>query len=210
MDLDVFLRACDGFFPKERILSHDLAEGNLLRAALATQTVLSDGTPKTALSYYMRQHRWLRGDLQILPYLCRFVRSEKGNTIRNPMTSLSKFKIADNFLRAAEPLISLLLLALGFGIGGKTAFVCAFFVFLPIVWRALETVFFGVCHRGFTAFSDALKGACFQTASMAYEGYLFADACVRILYRFFVSKRNFLNWTTAFEGDSFSAQSLDF
>jgi len=209
LDIDVFLRACDGFFPKERILSHDLAEGNLLRAALATQTVLSDGTPKTALSYYMRQHRWLRGDLQILPYLCRFVRSEKGNTIRNPMTSLSKFKIADNFLRAAEPLISLLLLALGFGIGGKTTFVCAFFVFLPIVWRALETVFFGVCHRGFTAFSDALKGACFQTASMAYEGYLFADACVRILYRFFVSKRNFLNWTTAFEGDSFSAQSLD-
>ena len=51
LDIDVFLRACDGFFPKERILSHDLAEGNLLRAALASQTVLSDGTPKNALSY---------------------------------------------------------------------------------------------------------------------------------------------------------------
>ena len=209
LDIDIFLRACDGFFPKERILSHDLAEGNLLRAALATQTVLSDGTPKNALSYYMRQHRWLRGDLQILPYLLRFVRNEKGNTIRNPMTVLSKFKIADNFLRAAEPLLSLILLVLGFGIGGKTAFVCAFFVFLPIVWRALETALFGVCHRGFTSLSDALKTACFRTASMAYEGYLFADACVRILYRFSVSKRNFLNWTTAFEGDNLSAQSLD-
>ena len=209
LDIDVFLRVCDGFFPKERILSHDLAEGNLLRAALSTQTVLSDGTPKNALSYYMRQHRWLRGDLQILPYLFRFVRNEKGDTIRNPMTALSKFKIGDNCLRAAEPLFSLVLLALGFGIGGKTAFVCAFFVFLPIVWRALETVFFGVCHREFTSLSEALTTACFRTISMAYEGYLFADACVRVGYRFAVSKRNFLNWTTAFEGDSLSAQSLD-
>ncbi len=44
---------------------------------------------------------------------------------------------------------------------------------------------------------------------MAYEGYLFADACARIVYRFLVSKRNFLNWTTAFEGDRLSVQSLD-
>ena len=209
LDIDIFLRACDGFFPKERILSHDLAEGGLLRAALAMQTVLSDGTPKNALSYYMRQHRWLRGDLQILPYLFRFVRNEKGSKIKNPMTPLSKFKIADNLLRASEPLVSLLLLALGFGIGGATAFVCAFFVFLPILRRMGETVFYGIFHRDFTSVSDALKTACFRMASMAYEGYLFADACIRVSYRFLVSRRNFLNWTTAFEGDRISADSLD-
>ncbi|MBR5187790.1 MAG: hypothetical protein IKW18_04890, partial [Clostridia bacterium] len=209
LDIDVFLRACNGFFPKERILSHDLAEGGLLRAALATQTVLSDGTPKSALSYYMRQHRWLRGDLQILPYLFRFVRNEKGNKIKNPMTPLSKFKIADNLLRASEPLISLLLLALGFGIGGATAFVCAFFVFLPILWRMGETVFYGIFHRDFASVSEALKTACFRTASIAYEGYLFADACIRVSYRFLISRKNFLNWTTAFEGDRISADSLD-
>ena len=208
LDIDMFLRACDGFFPKERILSHDLAEGNLLRTALATQTVLSDGTPKNALSYYMRQHRWLRGDLQILPYLCRFVQNESGRMIRNPMSWLSKFKIADNFLRAAEPLLSLLLLAFGFGIGGKTAFVCSFFVFLSIVWRAWETAFFGVCRHGFTSVSDALKTAFFRMGSMAYEGYLFADAAVRISYRFLISKKNFLNWTTAFEGDRMFGYSL--
>ena len=204
LDIDVFLRACDGFFPRERILSHDLAEGNLLRAALASQTVLSDGTPKNALSYYMRQHRWLRGDLQILPYLRGFVRNESGKRIRNPMTLLSRFKIADNFLRAAEPFLCTALLACGFSIGSKTAFVCAFIVFLPHVWHALETAFFGICHRGFTAVSDALKTLCFRVASMAYEGYLFADALVRVVYRFTVSKKNFLNWTTAFEGDSLS------
>ncbi|MBQ3489527.1 MAG: DUF3131 domain-containing protein [Clostridia bacterium] len=209
LDIDVFLHACDGFFPLERILSHDLAEGNLLRAALATQTVLSDGTPKNALSYYMRQHRWLRGDLQILPYLRRLVRNEQGAWIQNPMTLLSRFKIADNFLRASEPLLSLFLLAFGFAVGGKTAFVCTFFVLLPIVWRAWETAFFGICHRGFTALSDALKTLCFSIASMAYEGYLFADACVRVLYRFSVSRKNFLNWTTAFEGDRISFHSLD-
>jgi len=209
LDIDIFLQACDGFFPRERILSHDLAEGNLLRAALSEDVVLSDGAPKNALSYYMRSHRWLRGDLQIMPYVRRFVRNEKGARIRNPMTALSRFKIWDNFIRALEPLFSLLLLAAGGLLGGRTAFVCAFFVLLPIVWRTGEAVFFGLCRRDPAALWDALRTLCFWLCAMAYEGYLFADAAIRTLYRFFISRKNFLNWTTAFDGDRLSPDSPD-
>lgn len=209
LDIDIFLRATDGFFPRERILSHDLAEGNLLRSALASDIVLTDGAPRNALSYYMRKHRWLRGDLQILPYLCRFVKNEKRETIRNPMTGLSKYKIFDNVLQASVPLFSVLLLALGFLIGGDVGRLTAFFVFLPFLWRAWETVFCGVCRRDRSAFSDALSSLFFGVASLAYDAYLFSDAAVRTLYRVLFSKRNFLNWTTAFEGDRFSAHSPD-
>jgi cyclic beta-1,2-glucan synthetase len=34
------------------------------------------------------------------------------------------------------------------------------------------------------------------------------DAAVRVIYRFFVSRKNFLNWTTAFEGDGMREGSL--
>ena len=209
LDIDLFLRACDGFFPRERILSHDLAEGNLLRAALATDIVLSDGTPKTALSYYMRKHRWLRGDLQILPYLFRFVKNEKGERIPNPMSPLSKYKIFDNLLQALVPLSSLFLLLAGFLAGGVTAQITVFFVLFPLVYRAWETIFSGFCHRCFTALPEALSAFLFSVGSMAYDAYLVTDAAVRTLYRFFISKRNFLNWTTAFDGDRFSARSPD-
>ncbi len=210
LDIDVFLQACDGFFPRERILSHDLAEGNLLRAALAEDIVLSDGTPKNALSYYMRAHRWIRGDLQILPYIRRYVRNEKGERIRNPMTALSKFKIWNNFFRAAAPMLSLILLAVGFGLGGSAAFVCAFFVLLPIVWKMGEGILFSMRRRDLPSAWDAVRAAFFRLSAIAYEGYLFADAAVRVLYRFFVSHKNFLNWTTAFEGDAQKGDSPGF
>ena len=201
LDIDIFLQACDGFFPRERILSHDLVEGNLLRAALAEDIVLSDGIPKNAISYYKRAHRWIRGDLQVMPYVRRFVRNEKGTYIRNPMNPLSRFKIWNNLFRASEPLFSLLLLAIGFLRGGPSAFVCAFFILFPIAWRVARGVYGGVCNRDLAAALDSLKFAFYRLASLSYEAYLFSDAAVRVLYRFFVSRRNFLNWTTASEAD---------
>ena len=210
LDIDVFLQACDRFFPRERILSHDLVEGNLLRAALAEDIVLSDGTPKNAISYYMRAHRWIRGDLQVLPYICRYVRNEKGARIRNPMTALSKFKIWNNFFRALAPMLSLVLLAVGFGLGESAAFVCTFFGLLPIVWKMGEGIFFSFRRRDLPSAWDLVSAAFFRISAIAYEGYLFVDAGVRVLYRFFVSRKNFLNWTTAFEGDSQKGDSLGF
>ena len=208
LDIDVFLKVCDGFFPRERILSHDLAEGNLLRSALAEDIVLSDGTPKNALSYYMRAHRWLRGDLQILPYICRYIRNEKGECVKNPMTPLSKFKIWTNIFRASAPLLSLVLLAAGCLMGQSAAWICAGFILLPVLWRMGEGIVSAACRRDLPAIAHSVKTAYYTLSSMAYEGYLFLDAAVRVIYRFFVSRKNFLNWTTAFEGDGMREGSL--
>ncbi len=210
LDIDVFLQVCEGFFPRERILSHDLAEGNLLRAALAEDIVLSDGTPKNALSYYMRAHRWFRGDLQILPYVCRYIRNEKGACIKNPMTPLSKFKIWNNLFRASAPLFSMVLLAASCFFGGATLWICALFTLLPILWRMGEGIVSGACRRDLPAVLYSAKTAYYALSSMAYEGYLFLDAAIRVIYRFCVSRKNFLNWMTAFEGDGMRADSLRF
>ena len=208
LDIDIFLQSCDGFFPKERILSHDLAEGNILRAALAEDIVLSDGIPKNAISYYKRSHRWIRGDLQVLPYVRGHVRNEKGAYIKNPMTALSRFKIWNNLFRACEPLMTLLLLTVGFLLGEEAAFVCTFFVLFPMILRVARSIDASVRNRDPAAVSGAWKHALFRLSAIAYEAYLFSDAAVRVLYRFFVSRKNFLNWTTASEADRANGDAL--
>lgn len=208
LDVDVFLAVCDGFFPKERILSHDLAEGCLLRAGLATDIVLSDGTPRNAISYYIREHRWVRGDLQILPYLLRTVSNEEGDAIPNPMSGLSKYKIIDNLLRAMTPLFSLAALFLGGLLGGQAMLWTLLAVFSPIL-LSLARAAYGVRHHGVSVLMRALAGAFFRTIALAYEAFLFADAGLRTLYRCFVSRRNFLNWTTAAEGERAKRGYLD-
>ena len=221
LDVDVFLKVCDGFFPNERILSHDLVEGNLLRSALGSDIVLSDSTPKNALSYYTRMHRWFRGDLQVMPYLAKTVCNTEGKRIRNPMSRLSKFKIFDNFLRGLTPLFALLSVLLAFAFGIRTAAVTALFAFLyilsPIVMQFFTGLYYrnlGTAARRFYSvtlphFLDTVAYAFFRASALVYEGYLFADAAVRTLYRFFVSHRHFLSWTTASEGDSRSRGEID-
>ena len=214
LDVDVFLKVCDGFFQNERILSHDLVEGNMLRSALGSDIVLSDSTPKNALSYYTRMHRWCRGDLQVMPYLAKYVRNTDGKRIRNPMSGLSKFKIFDNFLRGLTPLFALLAIFFSFAFGLHTAGITALFSFLYILSPIVTQFFSGLYYRNLgTAarrfysvtlphFLDTVAYAFFRAGSLVYEAYLFTDAAIRTLYRFLVSHRNFLNWTTASEGDS--------
>ena len=56
--------------PDNQILSHDLLEGCFLSAGFLSRVELSDGFPARAGSYFLRMGRWIRGDWQLLPWLC--------------------------------------------------------------------------------------------------------------------------------------------
>ena len=56
-------------FPENRILSHDLIEGNFARCGLLSDTELFDDFPARYNAYARREHRWVRGDWQLLPWL---------------------------------------------------------------------------------------------------------------------------------------------
>src|SRR5262249_14914228 len=60
-------------FPENHILSHDLIEGNYARCGLLTDTELFDDFPARYNAYARREHRWVRGDWQLLPWLGRRV-----------------------------------------------------------------------------------------------------------------------------------------
>ena len=68
-DVDAFEAAVGHTFPDNAILSHDLIEGNYARCGLVTDVELFDDFPPRYHAYAMREHRWARGDWQILPWL---------------------------------------------------------------------------------------------------------------------------------------------
>ena len=65
-DLEIFSKVLKNEIHENLVLSHDLLEGSYLRAGLATDILLIDGYPLGYSSYKLREHRWLRGDIQIV------------------------------------------------------------------------------------------------------------------------------------------------
>ncbi len=213
IDVDVFLEVCGDFFPNERILSHDLLEGNMAGAAIASDITLTDSTPKNAIAYYTRMHRWVRGDLQTLPYLFSKVKNAAGEPIENPMGAFAKYKIADNILGALCPFFSL---AGAFFLGifaPEYLSIALLFLFsyllFPVI-RALISLLIPsgarLASRKFHArimphIMGSLAYCYYKICALPHEAYIFADASVRTAYRFLVSKQNFLNWKTAAVAD---------
>ena len=101
-DVDIFNDILGEAIPENSILSHDLLEGCYVRVGLATDIELIDGYPSHYIAYSMRQHRWTRGDWQLIPWL--------GS--KNPLSSLSKWKMIDNLRRSLVSPILLIIFIL--------------------------------------------------------------------------------------------------
>jgi cyclic beta-1,2-glucan synthetase len=114
-DVDAFTAALDGRVPENALLSHDLFEGLYARTALVTDIEVVDDYPSSVLAHARRQHRWVRGDWQILWWLFPFVPSRGGLT-RNRLPLIARWKILDNLRRSLSPPATLVLLVLGWTI----------------------------------------------------------------------------------------------
>jgi cyclic beta-1,2-glucan synthetase len=131
-DLEAFHRVLSGRFPDAHLLSHDLLEGAHARVGLASDIQLLDLFPADYQGYSKRQHRWVRGDWQIVDWLVPRVPPGSGalpesalNVASDAMQSpqcantlslLNRWKIADNLRRSLLPvsLLALLLAAWAF------------------------------------------------------------------------------------------------
>ena len=111
-DVDAFAAALEGRVPENALLSHDLFEGLYARTALVSDVEVVDDYPSSVLAHARRQHRWVRGDWQILWWLFPFVPSRTGAR-RNRLPLIARWKILDNLRRSLLPPATLLLLVLG-------------------------------------------------------------------------------------------------
>ncbi len=111
-DVEAFEAALAGRVPENRLLSHDLFEGSYARTALCTDILLVDDYPAQYLAFAARQHRWVRGDWQIMRWVWRTVPDASGGTVRNVLPVTARWKIFDNLRRSLlAPSLVMLLVA---------------------------------------------------------------------------------------------------
>ncbi len=98
-------------FPDERILSHDFIEGAFVGCKNCDLEAL-DNFPSTPQAYFTRALRWLRGDIQLIPYLFPIVKNKQGKWSKNPIGIINAYHIMMNINFALLPVALSILLFL--------------------------------------------------------------------------------------------------
>ena len=126
----------------------------MLHTLYAPETVLTDSTPKNAVSYYRREHRWIRGDVQNLYFL-----------FRPGVRRLTRLRLLDSVLRALLPLFSAAAMCFcGFLLHGRGILLFLFsyaYLFLPFAVSVLHSLFvkspFACLHYFSRVYSELLQ-----------------------------------------------------
>ena len=203
----------DRRFPRNSLLSHDLIEGAYARAGLATDIEVIDDYPSHYSAYTRRKHRWVRGDWQIVQWLLARVPDESGRFVRNPISTISRWKIFDNLRRSlVEPLTMILLVAGWLGLPGGALYwtlVTLLLMFLPTfvqllfsMGRAMASEQQGAVREALDGFLQAVIITLLNLAYLPHQTMLAVDAIVRSLVRRFITGQRLLEWETAAEAES--------
>jgi cyclic beta-1,2-glucan synthetase len=207
-DVDAFRETVGWRVPENALLSHDLFEGLYARTALVSDVELVDDYPANVLAHARRQHRWVRGDWQILAWLLPWVPTPEGMR-KNRLPLVSQWKILDNLRRSlvAPALLALFVAAwtvlpgspLVWTLGGLAV------VAFPLVASVLQILerrparepvrlhLRAVAGDLGTAFAQSLLTLVF----LPFHAWEMVHAIALTLVRLLVTQRRLLEWQTA-------------
>ena len=211
-DVQAWEAAVEGRFPENRVLSHDLIEGCFARSGFVGDVELFESVPSRVLADASRRHRWIRGDWQIAAWLLGRVPCAQGRA-SNPLSWLSRGKIADNLRRSLTPVFLFALLLVGWTLtpaaAGFWTLLVAAIILGPVTlstalcflrkcegkpWRVHLADEAKTCFRGLA--SEAVAWCI-----LPYTAHYHTDAILRALWRLHVSRRRLLEWTTASDAE---------
>jgi cellobiose phosphorylase len=217
-DVDAFAVALDGRVPENRLLSHDLFEGIFARTALATDIELIDDQPASYSVVAGRQHRWIRGDWQLVEWLATHVPVSGEGRRRNDLSAVDRWKLFDNLRRSVVPPSLIALLAAGWLGDPAVALVAT-----VTLGGVMVTPLFGWLVMGLTRsrrdgspsrlstlggqVRTNLLQAGLKVVFLLDQAMIMVDAIGRTLHRLFVSKEQLLEWTTTSEAERARAKS---
>lgn len=204
-DVEVFSKLLKNEIPENKVLSHDLLEGNYLRCGLVTDIMLMDGYPTKYASFMNRLSRWTRGDWQIISWL------------KGKLNTLSKFKIFDNLRRSLFEISIIVLLAWS--------------IFIKVNWLSLTTLgivvypflleIFSLAfsrkegekkQKTFTPHIAGFKGALYRAiltlGCVPYKAYVELVAICKTVYRLIFSHKHLLEWMTSEEAEKQSKTTI--
>ncbi len=210
-DVEVYNNVLENEIPENTVLSHDLLEGNFLRCGLITDVMLLDGYPTRFIPYIFRNHRWIRGDWQVI----RWLRSPKFST-------LSKYKIYDNLRRSLIHIFAFLGIYLSAILKNNVMFFISFIsILIPYLLDIINYIIFKesimegsvYAHKKFSKDFGTIQSSfikiLLEILFFPYQTYKNIDAIVRSIYRM-KTKTKLLEWTTAEEGEKKSKTELKY
>ena len=200
-DVDAFTSALEARVPPNALLSHDLFEGMFARAALVSDVEVVEDFPARYDVAARRQHRWVRGDWQLWPWVF--------GRLRATVPALGRWKMADNLRRSLVAPLAVLALGLGWLLPLPVALLSSILLLAMLtVGRVMPLPFdvlpgrAGITSRShFAALSsdtaNAMRQIGLDVAFLPNTGWQMIDAISRTLWRLNVSHRHMLEWVTA-------------
>jgi len=204
-DVDAFEASLAGRVPENAILSHDLFEGVFARAGLVTDIAFFEEFPTHYQVAVLRQHRWARGDWQLLPWIVG--RRAAG------VPFLGRWKMIDNLRRTLSAPSAVLTLLAGWTLAPRagmwTAFILAV-IALPALVPVLTRVVprrRGISKRSHVlgVGADLAMGLAQVTLTvtlLAHQACVMVDAIARTMVRLYGTHRRLLEWVTAAQAKS--------
>ena len=208
-DVDLFEAALAGRIPENTLLSHDLLEGIFARSGLVSDIEVVDEFPARYDVATARQHRWVRGDWQLLPWLFGRGWTSNGDKHHRSIPLVGRWKMIDNLRRSLSPPASLIALVVGWTLPFASAELWSAFVLTMIAIPPLIPFISGIVPRRpglsklvhLRAVGTDLKLALSQimllVTFLSHQAWTMSDAILRTLFRLVVSHRNMLEWVTA-------------
>ena len=208
-DVDVFEAALEGRVPENSVLSHDLLEGIFAGSGLVSDIEVVEEFPSRYDVAAARQHRWARGDWQLLPWIFGHGRDSCSPTRLQKIPLTGRWKLMDNLRRSLSAPAAFLGLLGGWTLPFASAIVWSGFILATIALPPLLPFFAGIIPRRRQIskrshvravgrdLSLALSQIAFHVSLLAHQAWLMTDAIVRTLFRLFISHRHMLEWVTA-------------
>jgi len=208
-DVEAFETSLANRVGNNRLLSHDLFEGIYARCGLASDVEVVEEYPPRYEVAAARQHRWTRGDWQLLPWIL----------VAHPsMSPLGRWKMFDNLRRSIVVPAVLLGLALCWICSAGFAWSLFFLgaIALPVLLPFAVNLLPRFSDFTRDSYMRAVRKEARQTAALialrlvfwADQAWNMSDAIIRTLYRLTVSRRSLLQWTTAAQAKARASSSL--
>ena len=191
------------------MLSHDLFEGLFARAGLVSDVDLFEEFPSNYEVAARRNHRWVRGDWQLLPWILGFARDASGRRHRPGIPAHGRWKMIDNLRRSLSAPFSFLVLVTAWSIAGVPWLPWSLIPITALLLPPFIPVLDGLvpARSGFSRrshlraigsdISVSSSQSFLAVAMLAHQAWLMADGVVRTLVRLLITRRNLLEWVTA-------------
>lgn len=187
-------------FPDNWILSHDHIEGDIAGCG-AVDATMYEGFPRDIKSYFKRYERWLRGDWQVMPWLCGLVKNRNLTKVKNSVLPCARMRMLGDMISSLAAPTAYAGLVLSMLTGFLMQY--AAFIMLPVILlRAAEYL---ICFVKYGKLSRALlletgKNA-LELALMPYKAVISIKGIYLALYRMATGSPKLMQWSTAASTD---------